>query len=140
MSLGIPVLYHTANKLIASDFAPRSVVLLMPAFSSVLMPTLCSAWLPRESIFTYIHIYKLSQQLCQGDGCAEEGSEERDDKEEEEGDPRGLHYNKGEAEALYCSHFYTKINHLFIKISAFPYGPKGNQTQRHRDDVSKITG
>lgn len=42
---------------------------------------------------------------------------------------------------LFTAHiFYTNINHLFVKISAFPYDPEGNQTQRHRDDLSKMTG
>lgn len=52
-----PVLYHAAKKLVASDFAPRSAVLLMPAFSSVLMPTLCPVLGYAERAFSLVHTY-----------------------------------------------------------------------------------
>lgn len=135
--LGHLVLYHAANKLIASDFATCSVVLLMAAFSSLLMPTLCPACLPRERMFTLTYIptddlrsfAKVTVVLRRG---------VRRDGKEEEGNLHDMHYTKEETEAVFCSHFLHKNKPPVYKYISTSLGPP--KEIRLRDDLSKITG
>lgn len=49
-----------------------------------------------------------------------------------------MHSTKEETETRFCSRFYTKTNHLFIKIAAFLYDPPPPKEIGLRDDLPKI--
>lgn len=52
-----------------------------------------------------------------------------------------MHSTKEETETRFCSRFYMKINHLFIKIAAFLYDPPPHTHPKEiglRDDLPKI--